>query len=572
MTRRSLSLALSVCLMLSIIPVISFAEQYLPGDVNFNGIVNTADATLILKKAAGMEAFTNLQNIVGDVNGNGIVNTADATQVLKIAAGILPVPEPTEIPVSEPTMAPTEAPTSDPTEQPTDNPTQEPTEVPTGEPTEIPTGEPTSEPTAEPTQEPTPTPVINVFITYYDSLNELKVGTQTIEGGAAFITEDILDVPEGYRVEDFNLNIPAQESVTVNVYPYELVDGYDYKIITTEAGLRNIEKDMYGNYYLGADIDFHGNNWKPIGWDGTEYNSPQHPFKGTFDGRGHILNDLYIDFCASSQETRFSNVGLFATNDGTIENLIVFTNLSDGEGDYYYGVFGDCNVGAVCGANNGTVSSCRVYGYNGSMDRWQKTGGGCGGICGVNYGTIQYCSFEGMIDALYSAGGIAGKHYGNIHECYFAGSINASFSDETLRQYQMSYIGGICGYSKNSEIYDCYAYCTGDAAGSGGSGQIAGYQGIGGIAGAYDGGRIRNCWAANMMIYYTLDAGYIVGMLPNGEASIPSEQSGLFYYTDLEYAMPDGYSADVWNLDNVALLQLPDLNRCPRNATFYSVV
>lgn len=61
----------------------------LMGDLNGDGKTNTADATVILKIAAGILQLTDEQAKVGDVNRDGKVNTADATLILKYAAGMI---------------------------------------------------------------------------------------------------------------------------------------------------------------------------------------------------------------------------------------------------------------------------------------------------------------------------------------------------------------------------------------------------------------------------------------------------------------------------------------------------
>lgn len=79
------------------------------------------------------------------------------------------------------------------------------------------------------------------------------------------------------------------------------------------------------------------NAWIPIG---TEEN----PFRGTFDGNGHIISGIYI-----KNETQ-SNVGLF----GNVGSEAVIKNL--GVTDSY--ISGNENVGAICGKSEGTVVNC----------------------------------------------------------------------------------------------------------------------------------------------------------------------------------------------------------------------
>ena len=62
------------------------------GDANLDGKVNTGDATMVLKHAAGMLTLDGQALANADINKDGKVNTGDATYILKVAAGMLPNP------------------------------------------------------------------------------------------------------------------------------------------------------------------------------------------------------------------------------------------------------------------------------------------------------------------------------------------------------------------------------------------------------------------------------------------------------------------------------------------------
>lgn len=62
--------------------------QKLLGDVNLDGTVNSIDAALILKYAAGMAELSEKQLENGDFNGDGTVNSIDAASILKLVAGL----------------------------------------------------------------------------------------------------------------------------------------------------------------------------------------------------------------------------------------------------------------------------------------------------------------------------------------------------------------------------------------------------------------------------------------------------------------------------------------------------
>ena len=90
---------------------------------------------------------------------------------------------------------------------------------------------------------------------------------------------------------------------------------------------------------LTTDVDLKGsqdNQWIPVGTDTTN-------FKGTFDGKNHTINGLYINNSESNQ-------GLFKNIDkkATVKNLTI----------------------------NGQMTS----------------GGDLGGIASINFGLIEYCN------------------------------------------------------------------------------------------------------------------------------------------------------------------------------------
>ncbi|MBQ9949404.1 MAG: S8 family serine peptidase [Clostridia bacterium] len=59
------------------------------GDVNMDGVINTADAVIILKNVAGLVILDDNQMSLADPMTDGFVNTADAVIILKYAAGLI---------------------------------------------------------------------------------------------------------------------------------------------------------------------------------------------------------------------------------------------------------------------------------------------------------------------------------------------------------------------------------------------------------------------------------------------------------------------------------------------------
>ena len=64
-------------------------QKYTTGDLNGDNKINTSDAVVLLKAAAGMITLDENQIAAGDCNGDGKVNTSDAVMILKYAAGMI---------------------------------------------------------------------------------------------------------------------------------------------------------------------------------------------------------------------------------------------------------------------------------------------------------------------------------------------------------------------------------------------------------------------------------------------------------------------------------------------------
>ena len=88
------------------------------------------------------------------------------------------------------------------------------------------------------------------------------------------------------------------------------------KIVRDEAGSEGVSKDDFSGdtITLNADLDFGGNELRPVGWTG----SSAKPFKGTFDGNGHIVKNISI----KENNSQGREIGLFARiQGGTVKNL-----------------------------------------------------------------------------------------------------------------------------------------------------------------------------------------------------------------------------------------------------------
>ena len=206
---------------------------------------------------------------------------------------------------------------------------------------------------------------------------------------------------------------------------------------------------------LTADIDLKNEAWTPIGI-GTDTRKQDLPYSGTFDGNGHTISGLNVNYGDK-------NGGLFCyVKSATIKNLTVAGSVtySSGDGIAYGGIVGcadsstienctnRCNVtgnwyagGIVGWAANTTITGCANFG-NISISGFNCVGGICGYLSSysgdetsTNFSTIRDCYNVGSISGIY-AGGIAGRSYNGdnsaypnrIANCYNMGKVTTTAS------------------------------------------------------------------------------------------------------------------------------------------------
>lgn len=67
----------------------SALTRRLYGDVNGDGVISNADATMVQQYAVGAIELDTYQKIAADVNGDGNINILDATLIQKLVNGLI---------------------------------------------------------------------------------------------------------------------------------------------------------------------------------------------------------------------------------------------------------------------------------------------------------------------------------------------------------------------------------------------------------------------------------------------------------------------------------------------------
>lgn len=242
--------------------------------------------------------------------------------------------------------------------------------------------------------------------------------------------------------------------------------------ISTESELNKIAEwtSDYGNDFDGITLvlekdialscnkDDKTTHFTPIGINSS--------FKGTFDGKGHKISNLYVE--------RAGRAGLFASVYGaSIKNLTVEGTVvgSSSNGTDLTGVGGivgfstsqilieNCvsnvnvsssceNTGGICGYVNDVDSVIRncvnIGDIESSLDK-------AGGISG-NPGTVYNCANFGAVSGQSNVAGIAGYTEKDVSLCYNAGKISISPSDGATSAAAIANVAGT-----NTDFYHyCY--------------------------------------------------------------------------------------------------------------------
>lgn len=198
-------------------------------------------------------------------------------------------------------------------------------------------------------------------------------------------------------------------------------------------------------YRLTADIDLGGKKrWEPIGYHNYE---DFYSFDGIFDGDGHTISGIRVQYKDPWFGQKHHVFGLFGQMEGTVKNLTIDGSSFSAEGQ-------SIEIGAIAGMVwNGTVTNCHttdsvtvsgsykaggICGNVGSDSMLSDCTnaadvsataltGGAGGIASFVSSPVLRCSNSGDISAAEGeAAGIAVTASGGLTDCGNSGSITAN--------------------------------------------------------------------------------------------------------------------------------------------------
>ena len=269
----------------------------------------------------------------------------------------------------------------------------------------------------------------------------------------------------------------------------EIRDWYDLDDIRNNLGghhilMNDLDSTTAGYEELASETANQGKGWQPIETWG-------HPFKGSFDGQGYEIRDLFINRPDESGVGLFGYVGV----GGVIKNVSVVNATVTG-GRY---------VGGLVGENKGTVSnSYSSSNVNGPF--------GIGGLVGDNWGSVSNSYATGSVTgAEFKVGGLVGFNFGSVSNSYATGSVTGEDGvgglvgrnrDTVSNSYSSgsvtgdNCVGGLvgCNYDTVSDSYS--------------SGNVTGNSSVGGLVGCnYEGTVSNSFWDTETSGQATSDGG-----------------------------------------------------------------
>jgi hypothetical protein len=289
------------------------------------------------------------------------------------------------------------------------------------------------------------------------------------------INRNLILLITGMTMLTITIIVGYTTSISPTPTPIEIRDWYDLNAIRDNLGgsyllMNNLDFTTAGYEELASETANQGKGWQPIGTF-TPYNRFI-GFKGTFDGQGYEIRDLFIN-CPDEGDA----VGLFGfvAVGGVIKNLGVMN--AD--------VTGSNNTGDLVGVNvQGTLSN--------SYSTGSVTGNSSvGGLVGF--------SVSGNVSNSYSTSSVTGERdVGGLVGVILSGTVSSSYSIGSVTGN--SSVGGLVGFSVSGNVSNSYS-----------SSSVSGDWPVGGLVGSSVSGNVSNSYSTGSVTGNNCTGGLVGG-------------------------------------------------------------
>lgn len=352
------------------------------------------------------------------------------------------------------------------------------------------------------------------------------VVTDGITSGTNLEIKAIVNKPSGDYTYTNTMGVPSNIQKGKFYYTKERAMTLDgsikelngYKLIDNVDKFKTIDSDASSNYILIRDLDFTGIDFTPIP-----------TFSGTFEGKGNTLSNITLNITDG-------NGGIFAVNEGTIQNLTVEGATVTKTGSL------DNNGGTaiLAGVNNNKISNCIINSssLNASLSS-KGTDVGIGLLVGINNSgkTISECTVDA---SSLSVSGSNNAHIGGLVGYNLTGNIEFSFVKSATNITYTSTadganIGGLIGRNKGGTIKGCSTNIDIDTSEPDVALKIAGFIGDAFYASATT---IEGCYTTGNLTFRTKQTygGFAGSLAGAGEKTLTNCYTSLNFYGATDHA------------------------------------
>jgi filamentous hemagglutinin family protein len=389
-----------------------------------------------------------------------------------------------------------------------------------------------------------------------------------------------------------SVNLASGTSLTINGHAYTIINSLGAAGSTTGTDLQGINGNLSGYYALGSDIDASAtSSWNSNAGFGP-LGSPGMQFSGAFNGLGHTITGLRVNYPSSNYVGFFGTINSSASIRSVgLENASItgavnvggLSGLSYGTVDQVYltgAVNGTVRVGGLVGFSetgaslsdsfvDATITATSDAGgliglLNGGSTLSNSSSEGAvtisantgdsyaGGLVGENNGTISNSHSEADVSNSGTfTGGIAGDNHGTITTSYATGTVSGvqasgglaginygtiSASYETGATTGTNHVGGVAGVNYGSITA---SHAEGTVNGSWSVGGVAGTN-SGTISTSYATGAISGASSVGGLVGYHW--GNITDSYATGTVSGSSQVGGLAGYLNSDGRISDSYA------------------------------
>ncbi|MDR9787247.1 MAG: GLUG motif-containing protein [Peptococcaceae bacterium MAG4] len=381
-------------------------------------------------------------------------------------------------------------------------------------------------------------------VTVYSDLQNEKVFQSAVEFEYGELVAPVaisLSTIGTHKLRVFVEGVSYSNLVTVEVVPPLVFAGGsgspdDPYLIADADQLNNVRHRLNAHYKLTSDINLEGRGWSPIG------TSENFPFQGGFNGNGHVIRNLTIDW------TSFDYAGFFGYARDAVFRKIYLENVNVSGNEHVGGLVGYMKAGSIEACTlSGRVKGIRCVGGLAGTNEGSKISGShaaadvegefhVGGLVGENNGGILSGVFtDGKVSgSIGSVGGLVGSDFdGKISGSHTAAGVEGEFMAGGLVGYTLNskisgscassdvkgelHVGGLVGYSKDSEISSSYAAAN-----------VKGDSEVGGLVGANYFGKISACYTGeDGKVTGNSKVGGLAGVFANGEIANSYSRAGV---------------------------------------------